>query len=116
MVSGSSRTASCIVTTDSSVSLAFSLLHLPHVEPLGTVCRSVLFTENTHYVLKLKKKKRKSRICIYSINAPHQNSDLYDMYVVFYVVMLIIFSMLCSSYVYMQTHVLFMSKNKDDSG
>lgn len=55
-------------------------------------------------------------MCIYSINAPHQNSDSYDLYVVFYVVTLIIFSMLCSRYVYMQTHVLFMSKNKDDKG
>lgn len=41
---------------------------------------------------------------------------MYDLYVVFYVVMLIFFSMLCSRYVYMQTHVLFMSKNKDDKG
>lgn len=59
------------------------LLHLPNIEPLGTVCGSVLFTENTHYILKIEKKeneKRKSRICIYSINAPHQN---YDLYVVF---------------------------------
>lgn len=34
------------------------------------------------------KQNKKNRICIYSINAPYQNSDLY---VVFYVDMLIIF-------------------------
>lgn len=82
--------------------------NLPNTEPLGTVCGSVLFTENAHYVRGKKKQTRNSRICIYSINAPHQN---YNLYVVFF---MFPFFMLCLRYVYMQTHVLLKSKNKDD--
>lgn len=50
-------------------------------------------------------KEKKKRICIYSKTAPHQKSEMY---------VFMLFFMLCSKYVYMQTHVLLMSENKDD--
>lgn len=84
--------------------MAFFLLHPSHRDTWYSLSKHLLYREDS---LHFKKRTEKSRICIYSINAPYQNSDLY---VVFYV----IFSMLCLRYVYMQTHVLFMSKNKDD--
>lgn len=64
-----------------------------------------------HAMFGEKKREGRAGFCIYNINAPHQN---YYLYVGFFFLMLFFPCCVQGMYVYMQTHVLLMSKNKDD--